>query len=254
MNADPGSTLNFAANETVMLHQPAPWRALGWLLVIAVLIVVALIFVGLGFGVYLGIMGELDGEQAPRRLQEFMGSSLGFAVVMLAQTVAILIGLRFAADFPGQPWPRTLALDPVSPIVVGKWLLWWLLMMVAVVLVSLALGANEEPFMTQLLSNPHWLMLLMVSVAAPVGEELLFRGYLFRAFRHTWLGFSGTLLLTSLLFASLHMGQYGWYGVAQTFVLALLLGFARERTGSVLTPIAIHMAQNTLASLALLQQ
>jgi hypothetical protein len=234
-------------------HQPTPLRAIGWVIVFAI----SLTITQFGYLYYLDhfyFQDPLPPAQRTQRLQEFAMSSFGLGMFYLFQVAVILPLLLYAAHFPGQPWSRTLAINPVRWTTVGKWLLVGLVTMVVVTLVLAQLGANEELFMEQVLKNPHWLMLLAASLLAPVLEELLFRGYLFRAFRHTWLGFVGTLLLTSALFASMHALQYSWYGVAQIFCLALVFGCARERTGSVLTPIAIHVTQNTVAVVLMVMQ
>jgi membrane protease YdiL (CAAX protease family) len=233
--------------------QPTPLRALGWLGLFALFTIVA----QFGYLYYLDhfyFQDPLPPAQRNQRLQDFTMSSFGLGVFYLLQVVVILPALLYAANFPGQRWPRTLAINPVRWSTVGKWLLLWLVTMTTVNLVLAQFDAGEELFMEQFLNDPHWLMLVAASVLAPVLEELLFRGYLFRAFRPTRLGMSGTLLLTSVCFSLMHAMQYSWYGVAQIFCLALLLGLARERTGSVLTPIAIHTTQNTLASLLVLAQ
>lgn len=235
--------------------QPKPLRALGWLGLFAVLTYSAAFAYQSAFLWYLNHSeGPQTREESRQRLFEFFTSSLGLGSLYLLQVVVILPGLLWAAHFPQQSWRRTLAINPVRLETVGKWLALWLLTMTIVGYVLYQLDAGRELFMDQFLSEPHWLMLLSASVLAPVLEELLFRGYLFQAFRHTRLGFSGTLLVTSVLFALMHGLQYSWYGVAQIFCLALLLGFARERTGSVLTPLAIHVTQNSLASLVVMSQ
>src|SRR5260370_238343 len=53
---------------------------------------------------------------------------------------------------------------------------------------------------------------LAVVIAAPVSEELLFRGFLHRGWAPSWLGIAGTIILTSALWAALHQ-QYNWFGI-----------------------------------------
>jgi membrane protease YdiL (CAAX protease family) len=247
------NTLDASSQVPPPPQRPTPLRALGWLGLFALLTIVA------QFGYMYGLdrfyaLDSLPTEQKAERMKELVTSSFGLGTFYLLQVAVLLPPLLYAANFPEQRWTRTLALNPVPWATLGKWLLLGLVTMTVVSLVLSQFEVDEEPFMQQFLKDPHWLMLLAASVLAPVLEELLFRGYLFRAWRHSRLGLSGTLLLTSTLFAWMHALQYSWYGVAQIFCLALLLGLARERTGSVLTPIAIHATQNTLASLFMLLQ
>jgi membrane protease YdiL (CAAX protease family) len=93
-----------------------------------------------------------------------------------------------------------------------------------------------------------WATLIL---AAPLFEELLFRGLLFRALVETRLGFVGAALLSSLCWSTLHV-QYDGYGIASIFAGGLLLAAARYFTGSVLLCIGMHATMNLLASLEVL--
>ena len=87
------------------------------------------------------------------------------------------------------------------------------------------------------------LLVSAVVLAAPVFEEVLWRGLVFGGWSLTRLGSTGTILLTAALWTALH-AQYDAYDLAQVFVFGILLGFARHRTGSLLVPIAMHAANN----------
>jgi membrane protease YdiL (CAAX protease family) len=82
---------------------------------------------------------------------------------------------------------------------------------------------------------------------APFVEEVLFRGFLFRAFRETfgfWIGAIGV----SLLFAVAH-GQAN-VGI-DVFVLSMFLCYLREKTGTLWTSIALHAMKNLVAFIVL---
>jgi uncharacterized protein len=87
-----------------------------------------------------------------------------------------------------------------------------------------------------------WLWLAII-VAAPVGEELLFRGFLFRGFVHEPRDAVPGILIISLIWSMLHV-QYDWFGTSQVFVIGLLFGFVRWRTGSTTLVILLHMLLN----------
>jgi membrane protease YdiL (CAAX protease family) len=89
---------------------------------------------------------------------------------------------------------------------------------------------------------PLWIGLL---VAAPVGEEILFRGFLFRGFIQERRNVLPGILAISLIWAVLH-GQYDWFGVTQVFVLGTYLGLARLLSGSTTLAILLHMLANII--------
>jgi uncharacterized protein len=80
-------------------------------------------------------------------------------------------------------------------------------------------------------------------VIAPISEELMFRGFLFRGWENTWLGAAGTIVLTAALWALLHTNK-NWLGVVFTFVAGLLLGWMRQRSGSTILTILLHSTIN----------
>jgi membrane protease YdiL (CAAX protease family) len=86
-------------------------------------------------------------------------------------------------------------------------------------------------------------------IAAPVGEEILFRGFVFRGWAASRLGVAGTILLTSLIFSGLHMAQYDWFGVFQTFCIGTLFGWLRWHSGSTTVTIVLHMGVNLISTL-----
>jgi CAAX protease family protein len=55
------------------------------------------------------------------------------------------------------------------------------------------------------------------------------------------------LVLTSLLFASLHV-QYSWYGMVVIFLLGMVLGTIRRRT-STTAAMAVHVLYDIVAVL-----
>lgn len=87
-----------------------------------------------------------------------------------------------------------------------------------------------------------WLWLAIV-VLTPIGEEIMFRGFLFRGWlrapRDAW----PVIVVISLLWALIHV-QYDWYVVGQIFVFGLLLGWMRWASGSVVLTILLHALIN----------
>jgi membrane protease YdiL (CAAX protease family) len=91
------------------------------------------------------------------------------------------------------------------------------------------------------------LLWLAIVIAAPLAEELFFRGFLFEGIRYARLGATGAVVITSLLWAVIHL-QYGPYEITTVFILGLILGVARLVTGSIYIPIVMHALVNLVAT------
>jgi membrane protease YdiL (CAAX protease family) len=80
-------------------------------------------------------------------------------------------------------------------------------------------------------------------VVAPVSEELLFRGFLFRGFVREPRDALPGILAISLVWSLLHI-QYDWFGASLVFVIGMLLGYVRLYSGSTTLVILLHMLLN----------
>jgi membrane protease YdiL (CAAX protease family) len=87
------------------------------------------------------------------------------------------------------------------------------------------------------------LLLLGTVIAAPLCEELLIRGFLYRGWAASRLGPSGAIVLTSAVWAVLHT-QYDWLILAEIFCIGLLYGEVRRRGGSTTATMMLHATQN----------
>jgi membrane protease YdiL (CAAX protease family) len=90
-----------------------------------------------------------------------------------------------------------------------------------------------------------WLTFVFV---APIAEEIMFRGFLFRGWVRSERGAIPGILVISLLFAAIHV-QYDWFGMLQVFFIGLLLAIARWRSGSTLLTILMHVLTNLWATI-----
>jgi membrane protease YdiL (CAAX protease family) len=91
------------------------------------------------------------------------------------------------------------------------------------------------------------LVFLVLVVLAPLAEELLFRGFIFKGMRKR-LSFWWAAIITSALFALIHWQINVGLDV---FALSLVLCWLRERTGSLWPSIMLHATKNGLAFLLL---
>ena len=86
---------------------------------------------------------------------------------------------------------------------------------------------------------------LLFVVIAPVGEELFFRGFFYRALRGK-LGIWSAALLAGGVFGAIHIFT-GWEAVPVLAALGIALCLVYERTGSLYPCIALHAINNTFA-------
>jgi uncharacterized protein len=91
------------------------------------------------------------------------------------------------------------------------------------------------------------LLWLALVIAAPVAEEIIFRGFLFRGWVRSERTAVPGVVLISALFAAIHP-QYDWFGILQVFFIGLLLGFTRWRSGSTILTILMHVWINLWAT------
>jgi membrane protease YdiL (CAAX protease family) len=80
---------------------------------------------------------------------------------------------------------------------------------------------------------------------APIQEELIFRGFLYRGLSQS-LGAWPAILLISAVWAVVH-SQYNWFYVTEIFLLGVAFGWLRHRTGSTILTIFLHAAMNAMA-------
>jgi membrane protease YdiL (CAAX protease family) len=88
-----------------------------------------------------------------------------------------------------------------------------------------------------------WGLWLCAVIVAPAGEEIMFRGFLFRGWARSDRGTWPAILVISLLWSALHV-QYDWTGILQIFVIGLFLGWIRWRSNSTLLTFALHALFN----------
>ncbi len=95
------------------------------------------------------------------------------------------------------------------------------------------------------LSEAGWWGLAFAMIAscllAPLSEEILYRGVLFRAFRNR-IGVMAGALLSSLVFASLHF--YNGYGLVSVAIFGFTCALLYSATGLLTSAIVLHMLYN----------
>ncbi len=150
---------------------------------------------------------------------------------------------------------RALGLGRFQPSFIPKVLLGYFayfgLTFVIMLLAQLLIEVNVDEKQSLGFSNPTTIEALAIfgvlALIVPIAEELLFRGFLFRALRSR-LGFIWTALVVSALFGVVHGGIAVGLDV---FALSLVLCYLRERTDSLWPGIILHALKNSVAFLIL---
>ncbi|MGA9302854.1 MAG: CPBP family intramembrane glutamic endopeptidase, partial [Bradyrhizobium sp.] len=91
-----------------------------------------------------------------------------------------------------------------------------------------------------------WLLVIAFCAAAPITEEFFARGFLYRGWSESFLRVPGAIVLSSLVWTSLHL-QYDWYFLGEVFSIGLLLGYLRYRSNSIWLTIILHGLNNLAA-------
>jgi uncharacterized protein len=100
-----------------------------------------------------------------------------------------------------------------------------------------------------------WLpgLLFAMVVLAPLGEETLFRGFLYAGITASRAGPIVAIIVSTVAFAALHV-QYDWYGIAGVAAIGLYLGVIRFWTRSLFLTMILHGVANVVATLELVIQ
>ena len=88
-----------------------------------------------------------------------------------------------------------------------------------------------------------FVLLLGACLAAPIMEEFVFRGFMFRGWSESFLGPVGAIVLTSTLFGMYHT-QYDWLGRFWIFLFGLAMCIIRWRSNSTWLTVVVHSAVN----------
>jgi len=182
-----------------------------------------------------------------------------FPAVGIGTFLGILVPVFLLARQPGLSLARDFGLVPVS---------------LKVMVLSAAMAAASLMPMSLLGSmsirlhapDPHWIQtmvenlpanntellmaLITVSIIAPLAEEIVFRGLLFRLVRRTW-GIPHAFVISALVFAIIHFQPWFLLGLVG---VGLLLAFVYQATGSALAAAVCHMVYNAISLIQMTHQ
>ncbi|WP_027553105.1 CPBP family intramembrane glutamic endopeptidase [Bradyrhizobium sp. Cp5.3] len=215
------------------------------------LLIFAAMFVGqVGAIVFLVVLRGLPVDLASIQLVGQEPQALALSVIMglPATLAAVWLAVRLKgasfADYLALRWPswRQLLFGAVGLV----------LLVVAWETMSRTLGREATPgFMTDLLKSGRdkgaaAMLLLAFSVAAPMSEEVLARGFLYRGWSASFLRVPGAILLSSLVWTVVHL-QYDMYFLAEVFTIGVWFGYMRYRANSLWLTIVLHALNNMTA-------
>jgi hypothetical protein len=182
-------------------------------------------------------------------LPDFSGDGVAVALIIFVSIPVQLVMLYLvaqrpagdAAEYLGLKWPTRTELAIGVALTIG--------LIIIGNAVSWVLGRNIittfQSDIYRTASAAGWLVMLWLAVVVvtPIGEEILFRGFLFRGWlrnpRDAW----PVILITALLWALVHV-QYDAYVIGQVFVFGVMLGWLRWTTGSTILTILLHALIN----------
>ncbi|MEW6349588.1 MAG: CPBP family intramembrane glutamic endopeptidase [Thermodesulfobacteriota bacterium] len=173
--------------------------------------------------------------------------SLATCVTMPASTALLLLIVKLR----GGPSPADYmaAVDvPLSRIL--GWVGMTLILGMVASVVSAAVDRPIPEFIISVYEGAYFYPVLWVGLVAcaPVYEEVLFRGFMFRGIAASPLGPAGAVVLTAVVWSAAHF-QYEHFELGMLIAFGLVLGMARLRTRSLLPCIAMHAVFNLLAAI-----
>jgi uncharacterized protein len=228
---------------------PRVWKFWGTLL--WGLLVVAAMFVG-QLVVIAWILWQ-DGSFDRAGVVRAAGSGTTISLSVIMGLPAVLAVLWLAIRISRTPFADYLALRRTTwtNLLIG---------IVAMVLLLLAwegisqLAGSEDPsgFMLKALQSARaegalWLLLIAFCVAAPITEEFLARGFLYRGWSESFLRPTGAIVLSALAWTALHLQYYAWVPFGEVFSIGLLFGYLRYRSGSIWLTVILHGLNNLAA-------
>ncbi|HMJ01785.1 MAG TPA: type II CAAX endopeptidase family protein [Conexibacter sp.] len=227
-------------------HAPEPPTAARWAPWTAWVALLAAFGIAILGAIVVGIVGAIFGASfddpppAVNIVATFIqdGAFIGAALLFASRAGTVL-----PAQFGLSRVRLRTALKWTAIAYVGYWLL-------AIAWAAL-IGIDEQDSLPDSLGVDESTVALvavcvLVTVVAPIAEEVFFRGYFFGALRN-WRGPWPAALITGLVFGGIHAGSAEPEFLVPLAILGVALCVLRWKTGSLLPCIALHAVNNALA-------
>jgi uncharacterized protein len=203
------------------------------------------VILALGAGILLSIPAAFLPKEPNGDLSTAANVFIQFATALGFLLTPIAIAVWRGAATPQEALAR-LGVQRFKPSALG-----W---MAAAIVAYLVFAA----FYAQVIVEPHQkdiaegfgaipVQILLIAIAAPISEEVCFRGMLFGGLREK-LPRLAAALISGLIFGGLH-AVTGVSAVPPLIVFGFLLALLYEKTGSIVPGILLHMLNNSVALL-----
>jgi CAAX protease family protein len=204
-------------------------------------------------GIYIGISyGEVSSSEVENLMNELQSNGTVLSLCTIATTIICCSLIFLAIIFKkGSKIKDYLGLRSVEMKVFIFWLLVMIVFIAIIDTLSVIFGRDIVPeYMLSAYTSTEkiWMLWFALIIAAPIFEELFFRGFLFSGISSSFIGPIGAVIIISIMWAAIHV-QYDLYDISTIFVSGLILGFARIKTGSVLLTIGLHSFINLIATI-----
>jgi uncharacterized protein len=181
--------------------------------------------------------------------------STGTLTALAAFQISVILLTLAAAAFGGRDMDP-LAMKPAPSLATCAWAV-GILVVFGLVVTTLEFRFLRDQLFQDLrlfveIARGHWWIpgLLVVGIAAPLSEELLFRGFLFSALARSRIGILGATLVSTTLWTAMHAG-YTVVGLIEVFTIGIILSGLLWKTGSLRVAILCHAVYNSLIMLGL---
>ena len=211
-------------------------------LYLIIFIVVQIIMMYAGAGIWAGIKGE--GYQATLLAANTGGNAILTALVSVFSSVITLVIFLKTKWTPltrgyllSKPWGTLLwvALFSLGTIIPLSFLYEQL---------GIEMDENTQQILTSLMKEPWGYV--AVGILAPLAEEVVFRGAILRTLlgimskKNHWVA----IMISAAIFGAVHCNQAQFINA---LLMGLLLGWMYYRTGSLVPGILLHWVNNTMA-------
>ncbi len=201
------------------------------------------VLIALGAGIVMGVPAVIIDNPSNGDLSDAANAVVQLATALGFLLVPVAIATRWGDSSVGVAL-RRLGVRGFRPSAIK-----WMLAAVGAYLVFAALYAgifgspHQEDIAESFGSLP--VQILLIVIAAPVSEEVCFRGMLFGGLR-TRMPRIAAALLSGLIFGALH-ALTGISAVPPLIFFGFVLALLYEKTGSIVPGILLHMLNNSIA-------
>jgi membrane protease YdiL (CAAX protease family) len=208
-----------------------------------------LLGIALIYGMFFAlVLLSLRGGEDNKPISEAGGliGAIGFQLITAGMVTAMVIGRVGLIEWLGLKWSNGWQVLFIAPgAVFGMWLFFGGLQVSGFMKWIESLGVETVQDTVKLLqesNDPVILTLMIVAavIAAPICEEIVFRGYFYAASKR-FAGPWAAGVCSALVFAAAHGSVVA---LLPLFVFGCLLALIYEMTGSILAPVAVHFCFN----------